>query len=164
MDVQIANYLHNSLVNGEGTRDVVFFSGCKHKCKGCHNEKAWDFKFGMSMDTDVLVDAVLKNKPMLDGVTISGGDPFFQYDGLLELCKKLKEHGFNIWVYTGFYLEELKRRNKTEIFNYIDALVDGRYIERRKSDECKYRGSENQSIILFKDGKVQQIINEGEYR
>ena len=34
------------VANGPGVRVSLFVSGCTHKCKGCFNEEAWDFKYG----------------------------------------------------------------------------------------------------------------------
>lgn len=154
MNFRIADYIPNSLENGEGVRDVIFFSGCKHKCRGCHNKEAQKMDFGSDISVDEIVLKVLKNKPMIDGVTISGGDPFFQYPALLELCKRLKEHKINIWVYTGYYYPELGAWGYGEALKYIDVLVDGRFMMKKKDSSLRYRGSSNQSIIHFDCGKI----------
>ena len=86
-----AGYIANSMENGEGIRDVIFFSGCKRDCPGCHNKELQDFGYGWDVEIDEIVNLILNNKEMIDGVTISGGDPIYQYDALLELCKELKK-------------------------------------------------------------------------
>jgi anaerobic ribonucleoside-triphosphate reductase activating protein len=148
--IQLAGYLYNSLVNGEGARDVVFFSGCTHKCEGCHNEALQDFKYGAQTDIEDIISVLEKGTILCDGVTISGGDPFFQYQGLFELCKRLKENGYNIWVYTGFTMEEIKSSLMDGVLEYIDVLVDGKFKEDNMEDAPRYAGSNNQRIIRLR--------------
>ena len=104
----VKDFIHESLVNGEGVRTTVFFTGCDKNCKGCHNKELQDFNAGVEMHIDDIVQEILKEIEIIDGVTLSGGDPFCQKDGLLELCKELKKHKINIWVYTGENYDDLK--------------------------------------------------------
>lgn len=148
MKIQLAGFLDNSSVNGQGLRSVIFMSGCKHNCPNCHNKEMQNFTYGESVDTDQVVNRVLKNLPILDGVTISGGDPMFSPEPLLELLTKLKSHNINIWIYTGFTYEKLiEKEIYRKILNHTDILVDGLYKEELRDDSCKYYGSSNQRII-----------------
>jgi anaerobic ribonucleoside-triphosphate reductase activating protein len=157
MDIQLADYIPNSMTNGEGIRDVIFFSGCKHDCLGCHNKPAQDFKFGSRVSVDYIVEKVLKNKDLIDGATISGGDPFFQAPALYELLQKLKEHNINVWVYTGYYYDDIKDAFPYH-FKYIDVLVDGPFLEALKDSNLKYCGSSNQSLYHFNKHGVATLI------
>lgn len=151
MKYRAAGIIYNSMQNGEGVRNVIFFAGCKHRCPGCHNIDLWPEDSGVEKDIDEVVKEQVEQKDFIDGITISGGDPFFQYEALLEMCKKLKAEGFDIWVYTGYTFWDLIDKGMTEILNYIDALVDGKYINSRP--KAKYRGSDNQIIWYFEKGK-----------
>lgn len=151
--IRIGSILNESLVNGEGIRTVVFFSGCNKFCKGCQNEGLQDFKAGYDISIDDLVDKILENRAMIDGVTLSGGDPLCQYIGCLKLCKKLKKHGINIWLYTGETFDQILLRYNS-IVHYVDVIVDGRYEESLKRDGLLYRGSSNQTIIHLEQGDV----------
>lgn len=87
------------LVDGPGIRTVIFLNGCKLRCLYCHNPEMWRMgKFNST--TDELVAKILRNKPYFKrnngGVTFSGGEPLLQIDFLLDICKKLKEHGIHI--------------------------------------------------------------------
>ena len=84
----------DSIVDGPGIRTTFFCQGCPHHCKGCHNPETWPFEGGTPMDTDALVEIVTSN-PLCRGVTFSGGEPFAQAEGYLELAKALKEKGYN---------------------------------------------------------------------
>lgn len=156
--IRLASILNESLVNGEGIRTVVFFSGCDKYCQGCHNIDLQDFNSGYEIDVDDLVEKILKNKHMIDGVTLSGGDPLCQYSACLELCKKLKNHGFNIWLYTGETYEEIFLKYRHILYD-VDTIVDGRYVESLNKEGLKFRGSSNQKIIYLEDGNIAKIEN-----
>lgn len=84
----------------------------------------------------------------ISGLSILGGDPFEpeNIETVTDLCKEIKQSypDKTIWVYTGYHYEDLKH---LEIFNYIDVLVDGPFIESKKNLRLRFRGSENQRII-----------------
>ena len=80
-------------------------------------------------------------------VTFSGGDPFLQASELLAVCKLLKPYK-NIWVYTGYTYEELMIDPiKRSVLDYIDVLVDGKYIAELNDGKQWFKGSSNQRII-----------------
>lgn len=140
--------LYNSVVDGEGIRNTVFISGCKHNCKGCHNKSTWSFKNGSEFTHEQQMKFISKCKqnPILQGITISGGDPIYSHTDVLEFIKLYKKHipEHDIWLYTGFLFEDL---HNLEILNYIDVLVDGEFELNKKDLSLKYRGSSNQRVI-----------------
>ena len=142
LSCDVANYI--------GCRVVLYISGCIHHCKGCQNPQTWDFNGGRLFD-DVAKDYLFKSldKSYIKGLTISGGDPLCSYDGVLELCKEVKKLFPNkdICIYSGFTLEELINNGKTEILDYIDIFIDGRFIEELKDLTLEFRGSSNQRIL-----------------
>ena len=152
----------DSIVDGEGIRSVIWFQGCSHHCKECHNPETWDFDGGV----EVSIDDVKKQIDELEfqaGVTFSGGDPMSQIEALVELAKYVKEKGMNVWCYTGFLYEDLEKMGEKnplykEVFNYIDVLVDGPFVLDLKSFEVAFRGSSNQRLIdipkTLEKGKV----------
>ena len=135
----------DSIVDGEGIRTVIWFQGCNHNCYNCHNPQTHSFQNNILMSADNIVNFYLKQK-LQSGITLSGGDPFFQAEELLSLLKKLKEHDINIWVYTGFTYEYLLKEYK-EHLQYIDVLVDGLYIDKLRDILLLFRGSSNQRLI-----------------
>lgn len=146
--IRVSNIIKESLVNGEGIRTVIFLSGCELNCKGCHNKDLQNPMAGKDVLIDGLIDSVRENYDMIDGVTLSGGDPFFQYEKTLILCKELKSNfpEKSIWVYTGKLLPEIIDKYN-EILKYVDVIVDGPYIEELNTGNTLYRGSSNQKII-----------------
>lgn len=160
MKVKVAkDILWNSLVNGEGVRAVIFFTGCKRNCKGCQNKDLQDFNAGIERDVNDIVNEVLEDIEMIDGVTISGGDPVYQMEGLIELCKRLKEHKINIWLYTGELVDTLISKYP-ELCALVDVVVDGEYIESLHKPDLLYRGSSNQTInhLKVKDGMIEKTL------
>ena len=141
--MRIAGTLPCSLVNGEGIRFVVFLQGCAHRCPGCQNPETWDFNGGYEVDPKRIAIQYMKHAHLLDGITLSGGDPFYQEKECLELLDLLPE-GTNVWVYTGFTYEEIRGR---KLAKRADVIVDGPYMEDLRTETLPYRGSSNQRII-----------------
>ena len=152
MKIRLAAYLQSdSIVDGEGIRTVIWTQGCPHHCLGCQNPETQDFKGGAEISLEE-VKRMIDDLKGQDGITFSGGDPFFQPGPCSELAKYAKEKGYNIWCYTGWIYEDLLKLSKTkkEIMDFlkqIDVLVDGRFILEEKSYNCIFRGSTNQRII-----------------
>ena len=154
--IRIAGIVDESYVDGVGIRYTIFTQGCGHKCKGCQNQGTWDFNGGELKDIDDIINEV-KLDPLLDGITLSGGDPLYQIDECTKLAKRVKtETDLNIWCYTGFTFEEiLEDKEKSRILQYIDVLVDGKFQLENKSLDLLFKGSSNQRII-----DIQKSLNE----
>lgn len=83
----------------------------------------------------------IRRRPLLDGITLSGGDPFYQQEACIKLLKEIP-HYLNVWIYTGFEYDEIKN---TELAKMADVLVTGPYVEALRC-EGKMYGSSNQEI------------------
>ena len=140
----------DSILDGSGIRTVIWFQGCLHNCKGCQNPETHDMNGGMVVDIDE-IKMKLKNLKYQSGITLSGGDPFFQPEAALEIAKFAKSIGLNVWAYTGFTYEALlSDKSKLDLLKYVDVLVDGKFMLDKKSLNCKFRGSTNQRLIDVK--------------
>lgn len=153
MKVRLAAELQpDSIIDGEGIRTVIWFQGCFHKCPGCHNPETHDLNGGVEYDLEEIIKQI-KALKYQQGITLSGGDPFFQAEPAVKIAKAAKEAGLNVWCYTGFTFEEIMNCNdkaKIELLSNVDVLVDGKFILAKKSLACKFRGSTNQRIIDVK--------------
>ena len=156
MNIRLASPLiqSDSIVDGEGIRSVIWTQGCSHNCKGCHNPETHSFSNGYLLTVDDVKKQIdgLKGQ---QGITFSGGDPMMQSEACLELAKYSKDIGYNVWCYTGYTFEELldlgkKKKSILEFLNYIDVLVDGRFVLEEKSYDVVFRGSKNQRLIDVK--------------
>lgn len=154
--MKVMNILHDSVVDGPGLRTVIFFAGCPHRCKGCHNPQSWNMKNGTDLTVEDIMVEVCSNP--LANVTFSGGDPFVQAKKIVPLAKKIKKLGKNIWIYTGYTMEELQSSKdvyKHQLLSLCDVLVDGPFILELRDLSLPYRGSSNQRII-----ELQQPIHD----
>lgn len=138
--MRVAGILPCSFVNGDGVRFVVFVQGCGHHCPGCQNPDTWDFDGGTEIRVEWIAEQFKKHR-LLDGITLSGGDPFYQQEECLRLIELLPE-GTNVWIYTGF---EYNIICDTELAKAADVLVTGAYIQELRC-EGKMYGSSNQEI------------------
>ena len=137
----------DSIVDGPGLRIVVWTQGCPHHCPFCHNPQTHDYMGGFEEDTDVIV-ALLDDIRLQSGITFSGGEPFEQVKPLIEIAKAAKKKKLNIWAYTGYLYEELlKKEDARELLEFIDVLVDGRFMNDLRHYQLKFKGSLNQRII-----------------
>lgn len=145
--ISILDIVEDTTVDGPGFRTTVYCAGCPNHCPGCHNPQSWDMANGHEVDVEDILDTILAD-PFAD-VTFSGGDPMFQPVGFAALAKAVKERsGKNIWCYTGYLFEDLlKNAQQKELLEYIDVLVDGRFVEVLKDESLRFRGSSNQRII-----------------
>lgn len=147
-----------STENGPGIRVSLFVSGCRHKCKGCFNKEAWDFKYGKEYTSDTMqeiLNILNQNKEWYSGLSLLGGDPLEpeNRDVLLPLVQKVGEiPNMTIWVWTGKLYEKLTYGD-TMFLSYCDVLVDGPFIEKLYSPNLKYRGSSNQRVIDLRRSK-----------
>lgn len=158
--LNISGYIEESIVDGPGVRFVLFVQGCPHHCVGCHNEHTWSFDEKKLVTCDVIFEIIKKN-PLTKGITFSGGEPLCQSDELIELASKCKQHGYNVMVYTGYTYEDI-RNNK--LLDYVDYLVDGKFMIDKRSLNCIYRGSTNQRIIDVQRSKVEGKTIEVNYK
>ena len=150
-----------SIVNGTGIRVVLWVSGCSLHCKGCHNPETWSFNSGKPFNLESkneLFEAL--DKPYIKGITFSGGNPLDNFAEVFTLCKQIKEKfpTKDIWLYSGYTYEEINPIVMSMILEYVDVLVDGKYIEEEKDITLKWRGSRNQRVIdvqkTLKENKI----------
>ena len=146
------NITKEDMLNGDGLRVVLWVAGCNHQCKGCHNPITWDENGGLPFDKeaeDELFEAL--DKPHIDGITFSGGDPLFPANRseVLRLVKKTREKfpQKTIWLYTGYKWDDVKDLDGIEL---VDILVDGEFVEELKDNNLHWVGSANQRVLNVK--------------
>ena len=149
MNIRIAGTVNDSIVDGPGYRYTIFTQGCPHHCPGCHNPQSHDFEGGRVTDTDTILRQVREN-PLLDGITLSGGEPFCQPEACRALAEAAHDLGLSVWCYTGYTWEKLMQEAdpaRLALLDAVDVLVDGPFILAQKSLELKFCGSRNQRLI-----------------
>jgi anaerobic ribonucleoside-triphosphate reductase activating protein len=159
--LNIMGYVDESEVNGPGCRAVIWVQGCLRECGGCFNQASWSFEINELVDVDSLAERILDN-PRNEGVTFSGGEPFWQAPALAALARKLKAAGLSVMSFTGFTLEQLKDNyapaGARDLLEQLDILIDGPYVEKLAihSPESPVSSS-NQRIHIFNPAFQDQI-------
>lgn len=169
VQLKVAGFAKNSIVDGPGIRYVIFTQGCYHKCEGCQNPQTHNPNEGKLININEILDEIL-GSTMIEGVTFSGGEPFLQADVLAELAVRIKraDKSLSIICYTGYTYEELTKIIESGVLSYlkllsnVDYLIDGRFEQDKASLNCNWRGSTNQRIIDVKQSLAQKTIVEVE--
>ncbi len=162
----IHSFVSGSRVNGPGLRAVLYFQGCKLRCRDCWNPETHAFAGREWSITDVTDWVILAHQERaLDGVTFSGGEPMQQADVSLTLIESLRARlpGLSFAMYSGYSERELSsgrywtrselaQRAKQDlwrrIMTHLDFAVLGRYAAERPS-AFALRTSSNQKLILL---------------
>lgn len=154
MKVKIHNVILHTKVLGPETRTAIWFQGCNKNCKGCMSQSTRDINGGKTVEIDKLCETFLKLND-IEGITLSGGEVFLQVDALYELLKTVKsKSNLGVIIYTGYYIDELKRMNNPKINEILgglaDIIIDGPYIDEL-NDGKSLRGSSNQKVNFITD-------------
>lgn len=157
MNMRIAGIVNDSIVDGPGLRLAIFAQGCPHHCPGCHNPESHDFAGGSDMDTEKII-ARMDTNPLLDGITLTGGEPFEQPEACRILADAAHARGLNVWAYSGYTFEQLCAvPEKRRLLEACDVLVDGPFLLEERSLDLRFRGSKNQRVL-----KVAELLAGGE--
>lgn len=147
------NITKDDMLNGVGLRVVLWVSGCEHACANCHNEVTWDLCGGLPFDEEAKQELFTElKKDYVDGITLSGGDPLHTQNreeiGMLieEIHNTFPQK--SIWVYTGYDYQDVK---EVSCMQYVDVLVDGKFVDTLKDAQLPWRGSSNQKMIDVKE-------------
>ena len=99
------------------------------------------------MDTEKII-ARMDANPLLDGITLTGGEPFEQPDACRILADAAHARGLNVWAYSGYTFEQLCAvPEKRRLLEACDVLVDGPFLLEERSLELRFRGSKNQRVL-----------------
>lgn len=154
LNLRLSGIIEESISNGPGFRLVVFAQGCSHNCDGCHNPQSHDFDGGYDVTISEILD-LMKENPLLDGITLSGGDPFEQAFGFSHLARLAKTMDYHVTTYTGYTFEKLNSNKEQNpywysLLEHTDLLIDGPFQLASQNGLLKFRGSENQRMIDVK--------------
>lgn len=145
--MRVAGVIRDSLVNGNGLRDVVFVQGCNHHCKGCQNPQTWNIAGGKEIHPIELARMFTESP---NDITISGGEPYQQWVDvwIFITCVLQDSPNKRFWVYTGnMYDEHIRWITERFFWPWVEVVVDGEFKEELKDPNCLYRGSSNQRLI-----------------
>lgn len=147
----ISGINYESFNEADGISAVIFISGCKHKCKGCHSPNTWDFKYGHKV-TDSMIGQIrseILKRPFLSYLVFSGGDPIYSTDDVIDFINRLNVD-LPIWLYTGFKLQDI---SDNKLVDKCNVIIDGMFDINKRDITLKFRGSSNQKIYRKIEGE-----------
>ena len=148
-----------SRVNGPGNRFTLWTQGCSKGCVNCFNPETWNNRDNIILSPLEIFEYIKDFE--LDGVTITGGDPFEQEDELLELLILIDKLNLSkgVIVFSGFTYDEIRdNKIREKCCDYIDVLIDGRYEDKNRVTDS-FKGSSNQNIIYFSSKLKEEELN-----
>lgn len=150
---------------GPGNRIAIWTVGCSRRCPGCANPELWERYPQQKIAPQRLAEYINKLSDRgIDGITISGGEPFDQAEEIKELLDLLKVKP-EVLVFSGYSIEELQGDvSKKELLEKIDVLIDGAYVEVLNDGVSALRGSTNQQIHYLREDikeKYAEYIKQG---
>ena len=135
--LKVHSYESFGTVDGPGIRYIVFLAGCPLRCKYCQNRDTWDINSGKDIKISEITDIILRYQSYIKpngGVTVSGGEPLLQANGLITLFKELKKANIHTAIDTSgmFKLTDTIK----ELISLTDLfLLDIKHINPEKSKE-----------------------------
>jgi anaerobic ribonucleoside-triphosphate reductase activating protein len=145
--------IQNTQALGPFNRYAIWVQGCLRGCPGCVSKDSQPLESGYVLDIEELAKNILCT-PGIEGITISGGEPFLQAEalvGLIHILKKQKDLG--VILYTGYRMDEIK---DNELTTLCDLVIDGEYREDL-NDGLSLRGSSNQNVIMITQRYASEI-------
>ncbi len=133
MIMRVSKPPEHTFTDGPGVRIGIFFQGCLKHCKSCEKPETWPMFGGERVDTEVITK-LIEQSLYLDGITLTGGEPFLQPVQALILAQHAKQRGLSVWCYSGYTFEEITewQDNRKALLKTIDVLVDGPFKEELK--------------------------------
>ena len=154
--MRIAGLVKNDIVDSDdGIAVALYFQGCPHHCKGCHNPETWDFNGGMEIDREELIKTVmdsLTENGIKRNLSILGGEPLApqNIDNTIYILSKIRKQfkDIKILLWTGYSFKDIKKdKQQKKILKLVNKMIDGKYIEELRDTTLELRGSSNQNII-----------------
>lgn len=153
--------IKNDVSAAPGVCVSFFVQGCPIHCKGCHNPDSQSFRGGRDFTSEtmeMIIESLTANSVHRD-LCIMGGEPLCKQNTELtalivkEVNKQLPD--VKIYVWSGYYLEELKQNaledeNLDYVLNNINCIIDGPFELDKRDITLHMRGSSNQRVIYLK--------------
>lgn len=150
--LRVALVVPRTEAEGPGARYAVWVQGCPMRCAGCCNPEMLEFAGGEARDPQDMVEEACAAG--VEGVSLLGGEPFAQADGLAELAEGVRARGLSVMIYSGYTLAELRALpgpGPARLLAAADLLVDGRFEATLRSQRRRFIGSDNQELHFLTD-------------
>lgn len=134
---------------GPGRRAAMWLAGCPMRCKACITPQLQSENSGYAIHLETALARLLQLPAYIDGLSLTGGEPFFQATALTELLRPLKQQrpSWNILVFSGYSLEHLQTDDDCRrLLSLTDLLVDGSFMPERMPGSHPLLASANQRL------------------
>lgn len=151
VQLKIAQIIPDTEAEGPGRRFALWVQGCAIRCPGCCNPEMFGTEGGRIADSAELAAQALAVKD-LEGVSVLGGEPTEQPEGVADFCERVKAGGLSVMIYSGYTLEELRAKQSPAVERILaaaDLLADGRYDNKLPETKRRWLGSSNQRLHFF---------------
>lgn len=155
--IRLHNMVLHTKVLGPGARCAIWFQGCPRQCKGCMSPETRSLDGGRLINVQRICSEIVRLND-IEGITISGGEPFLQTDALFELLDIIKRTtNLGVIIYTGFTIEQLHVQKNIKIdailSHLADLIIDGEYVDEL-NDGGSLIGSANQQLNFITERYV----------
>jgi len=144
--------LKSTTVEGFGNRYCIWVQGCSIRCDGCANKALWSATGGTETYTETIIEDILAQKDLIEGVTFLGGEPFDQVEPLGQIAECAQKQGYSVMTFTGYSYKTLLDENNVHINRLIsntDVLIDGPFEKEKKDYSRPWVGSSNQNYFFL---------------
>ncbi len=169
--VNLASWLPATEAEGPGLRAALWVQGCQFLCPGCCNPNFLRITPRELVTSESLLNRLVAAKAqfVIEGLTLLGGEPMLQAQGLSELAAGAHKLGLSVMVFTGYTLAELRADplpGTDALLSHTDVLVDGRYVAELRETRRAWAGSSNQVFHYLSDRYDSSIeqTNDGQQR
>lgn len=151
--LRLHNLLSPTKALGPYSRAAVWLQGCHRRCEGCMTPDSRPLDGGFEVSVAELAQALTAEEG-IEGITVSGGEPFLQAQALARLLTQVRAAGLGVIIYTGYTLEQLRAMEDEAVHQILneltDILIDGEYVDAL-NDGAPLRGSSNQRVLHLTD-------------
>jgi anaerobic ribonucleoside-triphosphate reductase activating protein len=161
MDLKLNYFLKRSSANGPGIRAVIWTQGCLQNCPGCCNPQTHPMHQGYRMSVTKLMQEIMRLGSDIEGITISGGEPFLQAEALNCLLLEIKQKTMlSVLIFSGY---EKTLLDTVPLFRAClkntDVLISGPYQKDVQPDYNQFCASGNQKLFLLSSRYQKEDFN-----
>lgn len=154
--LNVAKIIDVTQAEGPGLRTAIWVQGCLKRCVGCCNGQFLKIQPADVCDSQMIIEQISQNQQQygIEGVTLLGGEPFLQAEGLADIAQACRKMGLSVMVFSGYQLEELddsRFKGASQLLEATDILVDGEYQQALTENVRNWVGSTNQRFHYFTD-------------
>ena len=151
--LNISKTLSHSRANGPGNRCVIWVQGCTIGCDGCYSVTTHPHRRANIVPPEEVADWISSLRG-IEGVTVSGGEPFEQAQAVSKLIQfvSMKRPDLTVFVFTGYEVEFLQESSDAHVqflLEQIDLLCCGPFIPEHADPNLLWRGSSNQRLMYL---------------